>query len=106
VRLKYHTLRLARSKQGSKIHSALEQRRSQLQKKAAALRECLVDYEFRALQCCTPFCQIEATGEENSLSPGTAQLTTAKAVFANVSKYESIRVGYVHMAHTFGLEST
>jgi len=40
--------------QGSKIHSALDQRRSQLQKQAAAraLLECLVDYEFRALQVC------------------------------------------------------
>jgi len=28
------------------MHSALEQRRSQLQKQAAALRECPVDYEF------------------------------------------------------------
>jgi len=38
--------------QWSKIHSTLEQRRSQLQKEAAALRVCLVEYEFRDLKVC------------------------------------------------------
>jgi len=35
-----------REKQGSKIHSALEQHRQQLQNQFVALHECLVDYEF------------------------------------------------------------
>jgi len=33
------------------MHSALEHRRSQLQKQAAVLRECLVDYEFEPCRC-------------------------------------------------------
>jgi len=40
----------ARLRQGIKNHSALEQRRPQLQNQWTALHECFVDYEFRALQ--------------------------------------------------------
>jgi len=52
-----------------------------------------------------PGCQIEATGEYNSLSPGTAQLTTAKVVCVNASS-NTRAVEYIRMAHTFELEST
>jgi len=38
-------------------------------------------------------------------SPGTAQLTTTKAVCANVSS-NTRAVEYMYMALTFGLEST
>jgi len=62
-------------------------------------------YQLVAALSHTLVCQIEATGEENSLSPETAQLTTAKAVCTNVFSNTRI-VEYIHMAHTFGLEST
>jgi len=101
---------VAESKQlGSKIPTVLQQRRSQLQKQAASLRECLVNYKFSSpagvpLECRTTwFVRKKQQGINftQPFSPGTAQLTTANAL--RIREQSST---YIYVAHTFGMERT
>ena len=81
----------------NKTHSALQQRSLQLHEQSALMSLWLRATKPRK---CAP-----AIAHTQDLTLGTAQLTTAKAVIANVSS-NTRAVEYIHMAHTFGLEST
>jgi len=60
-----------RKKQGSKIHSPLEQRRSELQNPSVALSECLVNYEFSSpVGVCAPG-MAQTQCRENKNKPGS-----------------------------------
>jgi len=94
----------------SKIHSALEQHRSQLQKQAAALRECFIDYEFRVLQVCVWNVVHLSLSDRNNRGmkfnqPSNSATHNCKNSFRKCFfEYKSSQVHT--LAHTFGLEST
>ena len=107
---KKRTPRVDRSKkQGSKIHSALEQRRSQLQKQAQAVRQCLVDYEFSSpagvrRECRTRSLSYRNNRELKFTQPWNRAAHNCKSSFRKcLFECESSRV---HMAYIFGLLST